>query len=82
MGTSDVDQQKEAANFAMIKKYRTGSIDLKGRTVSLVVQLILRKNVYPNLIILTVMATDTRIAGPDSDFAKSLQQLKGLKMVD
>ena len=65
-GTDDTKQ--DACNFYSIKKFYEGHPKLRG--------------CFPNLIFLVVPATDTRIAGENSNLSKSLRCLNQLGLVD
>ena len=68
-GFNDTDGTKQdACNFYSIKKFYEGHPKLR--------------RCFPNLIFVIVQATDTRIAGENSNFSKSLRCLNELSLVD
>ena len=68
-GFNDTDGVKQdACNFYSIKKFYNSHPKLHG--------------CYPNLILVVVKATDTRIAGENSNLSKSLRCLNELRLVD
>ena len=68
-GFNDTDGLKQdACNFYSIKRFYEGHPKLRG--------------CYPNLIFVLVPATDTRIAGENSNLSKSLRCLNELSLVD
>ena len=68
-GFNDTDGTKQdACNFYSIKKFYEGHPKFRG--------------CFSNLILIVVKATDTRIAGENSNFSKSLRCLNELSLVD
>ena len=68
-GFNDTDGVKQdACNFYSIKRFYDGHPKLRG--------------CYPNLILVVVPATDTRVAGKNSNLSKSLKCLNELSLVD
>ena len=68
-GFNDTDGVKQdACNFYSIKKFYEGHPKVPG--------------CFPNLILVVVQATDTRIAGENSNLSKSLRCLNELRLVD
>ena len=68
-GFNDTDGLKQdACNYYSIKKFYQGHPKLRG--------------CFPNLIFVVVQATDTRIAGENSNLSKSLRCLDELGLVD
>ena len=68
-GFNDTDGLiQDACNFYSIKKFYEGHPKLRG--------------CFPNLIFVLVPATDTRIAGENSNLSKSLRCLNELRLVD
>ena len=68
-GFNDTDGlTQDACNFYSIKKFYEGHPKLHG--------------CFPNLIFVVVQATDTRIAGENSNLSKSLRSLNELSLVD
>ena len=68
-GFNDTDGTKQdACNFYSIKKFFEGHPKLRG--------------CFSNLILIVVPATDTRIAGENSNFSKSVRCLNELSLVD
>jgi len=78
-----VDQ--EASNFAKVGTYREKDEAFSSRyfrSIPPAFRRIVRVRVYPNLVLLTLSATDVRIMGPASDFQKTLKALALLDLVD
>lgn len=81
-GYSDTTLEKEDANFKKILEFRSTSVALKDRKFSSFGSYLGRDKVYPNLVLLTVKASDNRLDGQDSMFRNSLKLLQMQELVD
>lgn len=75
-GSHDTDRSKEIRNRNVIRNFRNNCPELRNRSGLYLKFTRVEKNVYPNVVMFVIDATDERLGGKDSRLAQSLASLK------